>query len=309
MSDATQEVYPYPVFVLWSVVFVIGVLWGGSQLLSKLAVSTGHDPTGVALVSAIIAVILMSAICLFRGSRLPLSRRAIFFYTACGIFGAALPSTLNYTIISYLPVGVVSILIAGVPMLTLLLGWLLGRERLSMGKVAGIVMGGGAVVLIAAPDAALPGSGMTLWVLLGLVISLCYAIENMVIDITAPAGADAITLMTGMSWAALVLLLPVVWMRDGWIDMAALGMAEQSIIGVSLIHLFCYTGFVWLIGKAGPVFAAQIGYVVTIAGVFWGMAILGERHSGIVWLSLILMIAGMMLVQPRRESDQWEQGG
>ena len=303
MTAATRQGGTYPVIVLWVVAVVIGVSWGGSQLLSKLAVSTGHDPAGVALVSTIIAVVLMSAICLLRRSSLPMSRGAIFFYIACGIFGTALPSTLNYTIIRHLPVGIVSILIAGVPMLTMLLGWLFGRERLSAGKVAGIALGGAAAVLIAAPDAALPGEGATIWVLLGLMISLSYAIENMVIDITAPAGADAIILMTGMSWAALALLLPVVWMRDGWIDMTPLGLAEQSIVGVSLIHLFCYTGFVWLIGKAGPVFAAQIGYVVTVAGVFWGMAILGERHSGMVWLALALMLAGMALVQPRREEE------
>ena len=299
----------YPVSILWAAAVVIGVSWGGSQLLSKLAVSTGHDPAGIAFVSTIIAVLVLSAICVTRRSPLPMSKRAIVFYIACGIFGTALPSTVLYTIIAHLPVGIVSILIAGVPMLTLLLGWLLGREQLSVPKVTGIVMGGGAAVLIAAPDTALPGAGMTIWVLLGLVIALSYAIENMVIDITAPAGADAITLMTGMSWAALALLLPVVWARGGWIDMTPMGTAEQSIIGVSLIHLFCYTGFVWLIGKAGPVFAAQIGYVVTVAGVFWGMAILGERHSAMVWLALALMLAGMALVQPRRECERREEGG
>ncbi len=303
MTQIIRERTHLSLWLLWTVAILIGVSWGGSQLLAKISVSTGHDAAGVALISTVIAAVLTSAICLLRGSSMPLSGRAILFYTACGIFGTALPGTLNYTIIAHLPVGVVSILIAGVPMLTMLLGRVLGRERLSPGKVTGIVLGGMAVVLIAAPDAALPGAGAMLWVLLGLLISLSYAIENMIIDITAPPQADAITLMTGMSWAALALLLPIVWARDGWIDMTPMGIAEQSIVGTSLIHLFCYTGFIWLIGKAGPVFAAQIGYVVTIAGVFWGMAILGERHSGMVWLALVLMLAGMALVQPRREEE------
>jgi len=293
----------YPALALWAVIVTIGVAWGGSQLLSKVAMSTDHDAAGVALVATLLAVVILAVAALVRRRRLPLSRKAIVFYIACGIFGTALPSTLNYTIIRHLPVGIVSILIAGVPMMTLLFGWAMRRENLSAGRVAGIGLGAAAVVLIALPDAALPMAGQAVWVVLGLCIALCYAIENMIIDIIPPEGADALTLMTGMSIAALALLLPVVWARDGWIDMMAMGAPEQAILGVAVIHLGCYTGFVWLIGVAGPVFAAQIGYVVTVAGVFWGMAVLGERHSQIVWLALVMMLVGMALVQPRRESD------
>jgi drug/metabolite transporter (DMT)-like permease len=48
------------------------------------------------------------------------------------------------------------------------------------------------------------------------------------------------------------------------------------------------------------VFAGQVAYAVTLAGVFWGMALFGERHSSRIWLSLGLMLAGLALVTPRR---------
>ena len=284
---------------LWSVAFAIGVAWGGSQLLSKIAVSTGHDPAGVTLVETVVAVLLTTLACLLRGRALPLSPKALRFYAACGLFGSALPGTLNYTSLQHLPVGVVSILVSAVPMLTLLIGRALGRERLTLARLAGIGLGAGAVALIALPDAALPEVAQAAWVLLSLGVALSYAIENLVIDIASPPGADALTLMTGMSWAAMILLLPTVWMRDGWVDLAPMGVAERAILGVALVHLVCYTGFVWLVRAAGPVFAAQVGYVVTVSAVFWGMAILGERHSATVWLAFAAMIAGMALVQPR----------
>ena len=290
-----------PLF-LWCIAIAIGVSWGGSQLLSKIAISTGHDPMGVTLIETIIASTVTIAICLASGRRVPMSRGAVGFYIACGIFGAALPGTLNYTALSYLPMGIVSMLIATVPMMTLLLGWALGRERMAGLRVTGIAMGAGAVAMIALPDTAVPGVGQTIWVLLGLTAAACYAIENLIIDIASPPDTDAITLMAGMSFAATVLLLPVVLMRGVWVDVTPFGPAEQAILGVGLVHLVCYTGFVWLVKAAGPVFAAQVGYAVTISAVLWGMAMLGERHGQIIWLALVLILIGMALVQPRQES-------
>jgi drug/metabolite transporter (DMT)-like permease len=61
-----------------------------------------------------------------------------------------------------------------------------------------------------------------------------------------------------------------------------------------------YFGFIWLIGQAGPVFASQVGYVVTGSGVVLGMIVYGERHSPWIWAALALMFAGLALVKPRR---------
>jgi len=291
----------HPALFLWAVTVAVGIAWGGSQLLSKIAISTGHDPAGVTLLEAMIATMVTTFACLLRGRALPLSRGAVLFYLACGLTGSALPGTPNYTTLQYLPVGVVSILIAAVPMLTMLIGRLMGREELSAPRVLGIAMGAGAVATIALPDAAVPGVGQVVWVLIGLTVALSYAVENMIIDVAAPPDTDALTLMAGMSWAAMALLVPLVWMRDGWVDLSPMETAEQAILSVGIVHLVCYTSFIWLVKTAGPVFAAQVGYVVTVSAVFWGMAVLGERHSGLIWIALLLMLAGMALVQPREE--------
>ncbi len=73
----------------------------------------------------------------------------------------------------------------------------------------------------------------------------------------------------------------------------------MGVGGLSLIHAAVYTGYVWLVSQAGAVFAAQVAYLVTGSGVLWSMALLGERYSGWVWAALLLILAGMFLVQPR----------
>ena len=56
--------------------------------------------------------------------------------------------------------------------------------------------------------------------------------------------------------------------------------------------------------RAGPVFASQTAYVVTLSGVLWGMAIFSEAHSLWIWLSLLLMMVGLTLVRPRKAAAQ-----
>ncbi len=83
-------------------------------------------------------------------------------------------------------------------------------------------------------------------------------------------------------------------------DLAVLGL--PVITGVAHIFLF------ELIRTTGPVFFSQVGYVVTVAGVLWGMALFGERHSPWIWAALALMLAGLALVNLRRRAARLSGG-
>jgi len=73
-----------------------------------------------------------------------------------------------------------------------------------------------------------------------------------------------------------------------------------STLGLGFISATAYSIFIYLIGRAGSVFSSQVGYLVTFFGVVWGIIILGESHSIFVWISLILIMMGIFLVQPRK---------
>ena len=74
---------------------------------------------------------------------------------------------------------------------------------------------------------------------------------------------------------------------------------DLAIVASSAIHALVYTSYVWMVGRAGAVFAGQVSYLVTGFGVLWAMLVLGERYSGYVWLAMALMFVGLFLVRPR----------
>ena len=290
--------------VFWAVLVVIGFAWGMTGPLSKLAVSTGHHPLGVNFASTAIGAVVLTAILLLTKTPFPTKRRHLVFYLVCGLLGTALPNTLSYESYRHLPVGVNVIVLSLVPMATLLFSLTLGIERPDGRRLLGLVLGAMAVLVIALPDSSLPDPEQAPWVLAMVVVSLSYAAENVYIARNTPDRCGPLTIMCGLSWGAFLLLSPSLLTAETRVDLSPLGPPELAIIAVSALHVFAYFGFVWLIGRAGSVFASQVGYIVTGSGVALGIAIYGESHSAWIWLAMILMFAGLSLVKPSTTSTQ-----
>ena len=287
--------------VLWAALLVIGTAWGSSQYFSKLIVSAGHHPLGISVASTGLGAVLITLFAMSRGVRLPISRRHLVFYAVCGLTGTALPNFTSYTAMRELPLGVVSIIIAAVPMMTFLAALAMRMDRAEPGRVLGLVLGTSAVLILILPDASLPRPGDAIWVLVSLMTGVAYTIENIYIARARPEDCSAMATLVGLSWVALLMILPLTWATGTWMEVTEFGTAEAALVAMTLAHLLAYGGFVWLISQAGPVFAAQVGYIVTLTGVGFGIAFLGETHSLWVWAALVLMLGGLALVQPRTE--------
>ena len=78
---------------------------------------------------------------------------------------------------------------------------------------------------------------------------------------------------------------------------------DMAILAGALIHVTVYSTYVWMVGRAGVVFATQVSYLVTGFGVVWAMLLLGERYSGWVWAAMAVMFVGLFLIQPRRRDE------
>jgi drug/metabolite transporter (DMT)-like permease len=283
---------------LWAALIAIGVAWGCSQILSKIATSSGHPSVSLAFWQVVIGTAFFLSAMRATGRRLPTTRRHLIFYLVCGLTGTALPHAVSYLTIRHLPVGVQSIVYASIPMVTLAFAAIAGQERPTARRVAGLGLGFLGVVALVAPKAGLPDPSAAFWALLLLVSVASYAFEAVYVAGARPAGLDPVQTMAGLTLGALALLAPAAVVGGAWAPPAAFGAPEAALVATSLLHVMAYLGLVWLIGAAGPVFASQLSYVVTATGVLSGVVLLGERHGPWVWAALALMAAGLTLVRP-----------
>jgi len=289
-----------PMFAL----LIMGAGWGITSPLSKIAVSTGHQPLGLVFWQMVIGAVLLGAIVFVRGGRLALGRRQITLYLAIAFLGTILPNAASYRAAAHLPAGVMSIVIAMVPMFAFPIALALGQDRFSIARVVGLGLGLGGVALLVGPEASLPDRAMVAFIPLALIAPFFYGLEGNFVGKFGTAGLDPIEVLFGASVFGAVLSFPLALGFGHWLNpLGGFGAPESALVLSSIVHALVYAGYVWLVGRAGPVFAAQVSYLVTIFGVGWAMLILDEAYSGYIWGALGLMLLGMFLVQPRDREE------
>lgn len=286
----------------------MGLAWGLTQPLGKIAASTGHQPFGLIFWQLLICTLVLGALCALRREWPRRDGRALRFYLVVALCGTLVPNYTFYLSIARLPSGIMSVIVAAIPMLTFPIALLLGMDRYSPLRLLGLCLGLAGVVLIAVPlgdlGAALPDPAMAAFLPVALIGPLFYAAESLYVARGGMAGMGAIPAMAGASVVGLILCLPLALLTGQFFALPLPpGRPEVALITSSAIHALVYALYIWLASRAGAVFAGQVSYIITLTGVIWAMILLGERPSAAVWLAAVLMICGMFMVRARPAAE------
>lgn len=276
-----------------------GLSWGLTMPLTKIAVSAGHHPLGLIFWQMLFASVVLGGYLLLRRRPVPLTRRALFYYLIIAVIGTLIPNSFSLLATSKLPAGIMAIAIATVPMTSLCVALIARLESFSWLRSLGVILGVCALILLAVPEASLPDATMAPWLLVALIAPLCYAIEGNFVAARGPSNLSPVVTLFGASCIGVVLLTPVVWLTDLHVSLTGQWDASRwALLGSSAGHVIAYTGYLWLLSRAGAVFTSQIAYVVTLTGVLGAVFLLGERYGLTVWLAVGLMLSGLALVKP-----------
>jgi drug/metabolite transporter (DMT)-like permease len=286
---------------LVGILLLLGIGWGSTQSLGKLAVSSGHQHFGLIFWQLVIGAVLLGAVNGLRRRSFAITAAGLRFAVVIALIGTLIPNSTFYMSVAHLPGGVMSILISTIPLLSFPLALLLGMDRFSSRRLLVLCFGLVGVALIAMPQSSLPSPEMVAWLPVAMIGPLFYALEGNIVAKWGTAGLDAVQAMFWASLVGAVMALPLTLLSGHWINpLPPYGVPELALIASSCVHALVYAAYVWLAARAGAVFAAQTAYFVTGSGVLWAMLLLGERFSGWVWAALAVMLVGLFLVQPRQ---------
>ncbi|MGR3434081.1 MAG: DMT family transporter [Shimia sp.] len=285
---------------LIGILVATGAGWGLTLPLSKVAVSTGYGHFGLIFWQLALGALLLGAFTLTRGKGLPTDRKSLGLYLMIAFVGTIVPNSASYQALVHLPAGLMSILLSIVPMLAFPVALALGTERFRWTRLLGLACGLVGVLLIVAPDAALPEAAMYAWVPVALIAPLCYAFEGNLVAKIGLGRLDAVQALFGASLIGTVVALPLALGSGQFIDpIRPWGAPEWALVASGAIHAVVYSSYVWMVGRAGPIFSAQVSYLVTGFGVVWALLLFRESYSAWVWTALGVMFVGLFLVQPR----------
>ena len=280
---------------------LIGAVWALTFPLTKIAVLGGYRSFGIIFWSSVIAATVLAAIVRLRRLGLPIHRAALGRYLFVALIGTVFPSASTYTAAEYLPAGVIAVCMAIIPIVAFPMAIAVGLERPNLRRFSGLILGFLGVLMIVVPDASLPDPTKAVFILLAILSVLFYATEGVTLGKIGRAGLDPAQLMLGAFLLSTALSLPIALMTRTFIAPSLeFGPAGTAVVLSGLANVVAYVGYVWIIGRGGPVFAGQVSYVVTGFSIVWSMALLGESYSIWVWGAVAVIFAGLFMTQPRQ---------
>jgi len=271
----------------------MAVIWGIPYFLIKLAVAE-LTPAALVFFRTSVAGLILVPLAIHRGEVRPLFRRWrwIVAYTIVEVAGPwILLSDAERRISSSLA----GLLIAGVPLVTALLVWLIGGDdRPDARRVLGLVVGFVGVALVVGLDVAtddLVAVGEV-----GLVV-IGYAIGPMIIA-RRLSSAPAVGVV-----AASLALTAVAYAPFAIAQLPARLPSAQVTLSVLVLGLVCtavaFLLFFALIGEVGPARATIITYFNPAVALALGVVLLNEPFTAGIAIGFALIAAGSFVATRR----------
>lgn len=290
-------------FANWAALIFLGIIWGGSFMGSKLAL-TGFGPMTISALRLIIASTVMVSFAYIFRNGLPkfktLTDKRIWLHIfGMGIFTNAIPFTLLNWGQLRVPSGFAGISMAVVPLLILPLAhFTVQSDQMTKKKVLGFIIGFIGVVILVGPSSFLGASLDPLEPIAKLACigaAACYAIGTIITRTCPPVGL--------LSYSAAGLLIGTI----GMVPIALYFEGVPAIPETKAIAAIVYLGIfptaiatimlVNLINKAGPTFMSLVNYQVPVWAVLFGVVFLNETFPSSFFGAVALILLGLAVSQ------------
>jgi len=287
----------------WLQITLLAMIWGLAFFLTEICLRD-FMPASLALGRIGIAALALLALALVLGHRLPSRLSDWMPLLVMGLINNVVPFSLIMWGQTSIDGGLASILNATTPLFTFVLAhFLTSDERMTGRGMAGVTIGFlGALVLIG--PGALSGLGAQSWgqlAVLGAAVSYaCAGIYGRRLRHLSPIVAAA-----GMTSAASLIMLPLAMALDQpWTaTSAALSPSLSTWIALLTLGLVSTAGayilYFRVLASAGATNLLLVTFLIPVAALVLGTSILGEEITAIALLGMLLIFAGLAVIDGR----------
>ena len=235
----------------------------------------------------------------------PIDFRHVRIFLSTGALNLAFPYMLLAYLAPKVPASLLSLGLALVPIMIYVLVLALRQDRFHSLRFGGILLGFAGILVVLLPQASLPAPGMAGWVALGLVPSLSYAVNAVLVARWRPQETPSLPLAGGLMLASGgYALIVMAAMGEWWAFGGEFGIGHGATIGAMANNCVSFYLVFEIIRRAGPVIFSTVNYIATLSGMGFGIWFFGDAPSAYIWGAIVLMFAGLFLVTAtgRRET-------
>jgi DNA-binding response OmpR family regulator len=286
-------------------VLAAGAIFGLGPALGRIAAQQQIPSLGLVVWANAVGAVVCLAISIARNGPPRVGFRALGFFLCWAVVLGCLYQTFNVLVARHVEASLMSLIGSTRGFMVFLLAALLALEPPSLRRFFGLGLGFSAIaaVLLLGSDGA---DAETLWLLAALFLPFLLSLHTLLMA-WRPETVDPTAAVGIMLGLAAALMAPLAAAQDMlFLPSATPGPREVLIVILGVSSALALVLALRLVSLAGPVFASQMAYSQTLAGIAWGMLLLQEQLSPLAWGALALVIVGFWLVEPRRASDDFK---
>ncbi|MGC1432378.1 MAG: EamA family transporter [Candidatus Sulfotelmatobacter sp.] len=274
----------------------IYLIWGSTYLAIRYAVETIPPLVAAGVRHSIAGGVMLIWAC-WRGFR-PTRQQWMAGFVLGAFFFLIGHGSLHWAE-QYVASGLTALLIATEPMFILVLGWMMGQQKISLLSALGLGLGVVGVGLLTGVELTMKGSSLLglLAVLLG---SLSWSIGVVISPrLKLPSDALGRTALPMLCGAAMLLLAAGItgeFQRTHWSTIAlrsVLGLGYLAVFG-SVVAFTCYT---WLLTQCPPALVATHTYANPVIAVILGWVLAREPLTLRVGLASVAILGAIVLIR------------
>jgi drug/metabolite transporter (DMT)-like permease len=224
----------------------------------------------------------------------PQWRAHLRFYVLVGIVNSAIPFSCYGFAALHLPASLMAVLNATSPMFGLALGALFAGERITLRKIAGLLLGAAGVAVIAQPGNVDADAAFGWAVAACLGASFSYGLTGVLVK-RFGASVPPRGLAVGSQICAAVALLPLLPFAPPTSAPSSVVLANLAALGVVASGV-AFILYFRLMSDIGATRALTVTFLIPLFAFAWGFLFLGESLSGSALAGAVLVLAGTVLV-------------
>jgi drug/metabolite transporter (DMT)-like permease len=285
----------------WSLLLSLSVLWGASFFFVGVAVKEVPVFTVVVARVAIAAVILLIVMRVL-GQAIPRDPQILRAFVGMAVINNVMPFCLITWGQTHIPSALASILNATTPLFTVIVAHVLtSDEKLTLGRLAGVVLGLAGVAIMIGTDA-VRGLGADIAGQLAILgAALCYAFGGVFARRFRRLGVSPLATATGQLTVSSLILIPVMLVVDRpWALPMPSAAAIGSLIGIATFATaLAFILYFRVLATAGATNVVLVTFLVPVTAILLGLLVLGETLEPKHFLGMAVIGLGLAAIDGR----------
>lgn len=288
--------------VIYVLMTLLVFMWGMEYIAAKSALDA-VKPLSLVCIKYCVGLVLLMIVKTIVDRRFPLKVRDIPLLLLCSLFGDVIYFGSEYAAMSYLPVSVITIILAFVPCVSIFIEMVRYKNKPTGGILLGVLASVVGVALVIGADVEELFQGKYIGYLLAFGAVICWNIYNFLTkDLSEKYSPLDLTILQQV--CAILLVLPY----------AIKNLPEAEIITPSVVTGVLYLGivsafigfliYIKAIDVIGPTPCALYSNFLPVTSTFFGWIILGEYVSPTQILGGVIVIAAGAFVIHKKGKEE-----